>query len=62
MAEEIKVGYDQAVKEFIKENKSKGQVVYDDLSNQLATPFELDADAMDTLIQKIEDAGISVVD
>ncbi|MFZ2877690.1 MAG: RNA polymerase sigma factor region1.1 domain-containing protein, partial [Enterococcus aquimarinus] len=62
MAEEIKVGYDQAVKDFIKENKSKGQVVYDDLSNQLATPFELDADAMDTLIQKIEDAGISVVD
>ncbi|MHC5269708.1 RNA polymerase sigma factor RpoD [Enterococcus sp. LJL98] len=62
MAEEIKVGYDKAVKDFIKENKSKGQVVYDELSNQLATPFELDADAMDALIQKVEDAGISVVD
>ncbi|WP_165005848.1 MULTISPECIES: RNA polymerase sigma factor RpoD [unclassified Enterococcus] len=54
--------YESAVAAFIKENKPKRQVVYDDLSNQLATPFTLNADEMDKLIQKIEDAGISVVD
>ena len=59
--EQIKT-YEAAVAAFIKENKPKRQVVYDDLSNQLATPFTLNADEMDKLIQKIEDAGISVVD
>lgn len=37
-------------------------MVYDDLANQLATPYTLDAEAMEKLIQKVEDAGISVVD
>ncbi|EMS75497.1 RNA polymerase sigma factor RpoD [Enterococcus durans IPLA 655] len=54
--------YEAAVAAFIKENKPKKQVVYDDLSNKLATPFTLNADEMDKLIQKVEDAGISVVD
>ncbi|EOL43093.1 RNA polymerase sigma factor rpoD [Enterococcus phoeniculicola] len=54
--------YNEAVATFIKENKANGQVVYDELSNKLATPFTLDAEAMDKLIQKVEDAGISVVD
>ncbi|MFV0560851.1 MAG: RNA polymerase sigma factor RpoD [Enterococcus sp.] len=54
--------YNTAVAAFIKENKPKGQVVYDELSDKLATPFTLDADQMDKLIQKVEDAGISVVD
>lgn len=54
--------YEAAVAAFIKENKPKRQVVYDDLSNKLATPFTLNADEMDKLIQKVEDAGISVVD
>ena len=62
MAEETKKTYDKAVAEFIKENKPKGQVVYDDITNRLATPYTLDADAMDKLIQKLEDSGISVVD
>ncbi|MBF8807820.1 MAG: RNA polymerase sigma factor RpoD [Enterococcus lacertideformus] len=54
--------YEAAVAAFIKVNKPKKQVVYDDLSNQLATPFTLNADEMDQLIQQVEDAGISVVD
>lgn len=54
--------YEAAVTAFIKEHKPKRQVVYDDLSNQLATPFTLSAEEMDKLIQKVEDAGISVVD
>ncbi|KAF1298105.1 RNA polymerase sigma factor RpoD [Enterococcus sp. JM4C] len=63
MAKETeKKAYNEAVASFIKENKAKGQVVYDELSNKLATPFTLDADEMDKLIQKVEDAGISVVD
>ncbi|WP_297074615.1 RNA polymerase sigma factor RpoD [uncultured Enterococcus sp.] len=62
MAEEAKKTYEKAVNDFIRTNKVKGQVVYSELTNQLATPFELDADGMDKLIQKVEDAGISVVD
>src|SRR5699024_2836765 len=62
MAKKTKTSYDKAVKDFIKTKKPIGQVVYDDLSNQLATPYDLDADGMDKLIQKVEDAGISVVD
>ena len=54
--------YEKAVTDFIKANKPKGQVVYDELSNVLATPYALDAEGMDKLIQKVEDAGISVVD
>lgn len=59
---EKKQSYQEAVLEFIKENKSKGEVLYDDLTNHLATPYSLDADAMDQLIQQVEDQGISVVD
>src|SRR5699024_10170269 len=62
MAKKTKTSYDKAVKDFIKTKKPIGLVVYDDLSNQLATPYDLDADGMDKLIQKVEDAGISVVD
>ena len=32
----------------------KGTVVYDDLANQLATPYTLDAEAMEKLIQKLK--------
>ncbi|WP_239652329.1 RNA polymerase sigma factor RpoD [Granulicatella adiacens] len=44
------------------ERKLFGQILYDDLSAQIAIPFELDAEGMDKLIQKFEDAGVSVVD
>ncbi len=54
--------YTKELNKFIKENKLKGSVVYDELTNKLATPFELNSDDMDNLIQKVEDAGISVVD
>ncbi|MGX6969393.1 RNA polymerase sigma factor RpoD [Vagococcus bubulae] len=54
--------YKKEVTKFIKVNKVKGSVFYDELTNKLATPYELDADDMDELIEKVEDAGISVVD
>jgi len=53
MAEEAKKTYEKAVNDFIRTNKVKGQVVYSELTNQLATPFELDADGMDKLIQML---------
>ena len=62
MSEKPQKSYEQAVNQFIRENRYKGQVLYDDLSNQLVVPYSLDADAMDQLIQKVEDSGISVVD
>lgn len=63
MTEKVKNdAYEKEVKLFIKENKNNGSVFYDDLTNKLATPYELDADAMDELIERVEDAGISVVD
>lgn len=62
MSEKPQKSYEQAVDQFIRENRYKGQVLYDDLSNQLVVPYSLDADAMDQLIQKAEDSGISVVD
>jgi RNA polymerase primary sigma factor len=64
MAEEVKdvTSYDVAVADFIRTNKKKGTVVYTELTDKLATPYTLDAEKMDALIQKVEDAGISVVD
>ena len=62
MSEKPQKSYEQAVAQFIRENRYKGQDLYDDLSNQLVVPYSLDADAMDQLIQKVEDSGISVVD
>lgn len=62
MEKETGKKYAAAVAKFIKEKKPKGAAFYDDLSNTLATPFTLNADEMEKLIQKVEDAGISVVD
>ena len=52
----------EATSTLLAERKLFGQILYDDLSAQIANPFELDAEGMDKLIQKFEDAGVSVVD
>lgn len=62
MEKEKKEQYEAAVVRFIGENKTKGTVFYDDLTNQLVAPFHLEAEEMEKLIQKVEDSGISVVD
>lgn len=54
--------YDQAVGKLIRDYKKKKSIRYDELSKQLAEPFELNADGINNLMQNIEDAGISVVD
>lgn len=53
--------YEQAVKRVISEYKIKGIIKYNELADQIATPFSLDATYMDNLIQRVEDAGIGVV-
>ena len=52
----------EATSTLLAERKLFGQILYDDLSAQIAIPFELDAEGIDKLIQKFEDAGVSVVD
>lgn len=52
----------EATSMLLAERKLFGQILYDDLSAQIAIPFELDAEGMDKLIQKFEDAGVNVVD
>ena len=52
----------EATSMLLAERKLFGHILYDDLSAQIAIPFELDAEGMDKLIQKFEDAGVSVVD
>ncbi|MBG9988183.1 RNA polymerase sigma factor RpoD [Aerococcaceae bacterium DSM 111176] len=52
---------DQATKKLISEKKVFGQIHYDELTDTIATPYKLDANAMDKLIQQVEDQGIAVV-
>ena len=54
--------YDQAVGKLIRQYKKAKNIKYDELSEQIAAPFKLNADGLDNLMQNIEDAGISVVD
>ena len=52
----------EATSKLLAERKLFGQILYDDLSAQIAIPYELDAEGMDKLIQQFEDAGVSVVE
>ena len=54
--------FKKEVNALIKEYKKKGQIQYDELSKRIAEPMHLDADQMDKLIERVEDAGVSVVD
>lgn len=54
--------YDSAVKAVIKDYKKKKQITEDNLTAKLIKPFELKSNAIDDLMQKIEDNGIAIVD
>lgn len=58
---ETKKLIETATQKIIKENKLKAMVHIDILTNEVAIPFTLDAEEIDNLIQKVEDAGVSVV-
>lgn len=61
---ETKSKLENAVNTLIKDlkNKKESTISYIDLSNKIAEPFELESEAMDKLIQQLEDEGIGVVD
>lgn len=58
---ELTLTLEQATEKLIAEMSVSGQVHYDKLTKEIASPYELDADAIDKLIQKVEDKGIAVV-
>ncbi|MDO4903802.1 MAG: RNA polymerase sigma factor RpoD [Limosilactobacillus sp.] len=54
--------YDTAVGKLIRKYKKEKEIRYDELTEQLAKPYELNADGIESLMQSVEDAGISIVD
>ncbi|MBJ7622202.1 RNA polymerase sigma factor RpoD [Weissella confusa] len=56
------VEFDKVVKNLIKEYKADKQINEDALQKALVQPMRLNADQIDELYEKIESAGISVVD
>ena len=59
--QDIASPYLEAVQALILAKKSEGQVHYDELTEKIASPCGLDADGIDSLIQIVEDNGVSVV-
>lgn len=53
---------DVAVAEYIRSHKAEGTVIDDELTTELIAKLELEADQIDDVLQKIQDAGISIVD
>ncbi|MCT8389797.1 RNA polymerase sigma factor RpoD [Leuconostoc holzapfelii] len=54
--------YDKAVKALIAEFKPAKEVTYATLSARLAEPFHLDGENIERLMEKVEDAGVAIVD
>ncbi|MGO0154211.1 RNA polymerase sigma factor RpoD [Leuconostoc mesenteroides] len=54
--------YDKATKALITEYKAAKQITYAALSKRLAEPFNLDEENIERLMEKVEDAGIAIVD
>ncbi|HCN55221.1 RNA polymerase sigma factor RpoD [Leuconostoc citreum] len=54
--------YDKAVKALITEYKPAKEVTYAILSKRLAEPFNLDGENIERLMEKVEDAGVAIVD
>ena len=53
---------DVQIAEFIRSHKQSGTATDDEINDQLVIPFTLDADGIDDLLQRIQDAGISITD
>lgn len=54
--------FDVQVAEFIRNHKKTGTVIDDEINDKLIIPFTLDADGIEDLLQRIQDAGISITD
>lgn len=53
---------DVQVAEFIRNHKQAGTATDDEITEKLVIPFTLDADGIEDLFQRIQDAGISITD
>ena len=54
--------FDVQVAEFIRNHKKTGTATDDEINNILVIPFALDVDGIENLLQRIQDAGISITD
>ena len=54
--------FDVQVAEFIRNHKKTGTAIDDEINDKLIIPFTLDADGIQDLLQRIQDAGISITD
>ena len=54
--------FDVQVAEFIRNHKKTGTATDDEINDQLVIPFTLNADGIEDLLQRIQDAGISITD
>ena len=54
--------YEDVVKSLIKEYKPRKEISTEELTKQVVEPFDLKDDAIDSLMQRFEDEGISIVD
>lgn len=53
---------DVQIADFIRNHKQVGTATDDEITEKLVIPFALDADGIDDLFQRIQDAGISITD
>ena len=54
--------FDVQVAEFFRNHKKAGTAIDDEINDKLIIPFTLDADGIEDLLQRIQDAGISITD
>ena len=54
--------FDVQVAEFIRTHKKTGTATDDEINNVLVIPFSLDVEGIENLLQRIQDAGISITD
>ena len=54
--------FDVQVAEFIRNHKKTGTATDDEINDQLVIPFTLNADGIEDLLQRIQDAGIAITD
>ena len=54
--------FDVQVAEFIRNHKKTGTATDEEMNNVLVIPFALDVDGIENLLQRIQDAGISITD
>ncbi|HBC89945.1 MAG TPA: RNA polymerase sigma factor RpoD, partial [Lactococcus sp.] len=54
--------FDKAVSDYITKRKPLEEALDDEITDELVVKFGLEAEAIEDLLQQIQDAGISIVD